>query len=63
MTTKVYTWHGPHFYEWHEVRDACEKLTGVETANEDEAVQRLSQYFGKAPKIGYDEGCGGFYED
>ena len=64
MTTKTYEWgHGGlHYYEWHEVADACEKLTGVQAADEADAVQKLSQHFGRTPKIGYDEGCDTGYE-
>ena len=58
MTTKTYKWgHGGlHHYEWHDVADACKKLTGEAAINEADAVDKLTAHFGSTPRIGYDEG-------
>lgn len=57
MTTKVYKWFsGGTTLEWHDVKDECLRLTGVEAEDEADAVATLDRHFGHPHKVGYDEG-------
>lgn len=63
MTTKSYDWGGDDFYDCFSVEEACEKLTGIEPADEKDAVDRLNKHFNKPASVKYDEGSLGSFSD